>query len=296
MRPAVRRSPAAGWPGLGRALVDCWGYLTAPSSSGLGHHPLKVAARVRIPLGLPQKPWSEARAASDQEPGSRVCTRSAPFERASAVLWCSPRGGWDEGSIGVGVNREGSKSYPCQVKLAATRAREGAGADRNGEVRASGASAPARAHRSRGGPHAAHERRHRGDRGRAVAGDRRSPSEATRKVYAGYIRLHIMPALSGSFGGVRRSRRRSGPSSIGDQVVCTSDAAPIFAAMDRFAAGSSDTVLIHKSDPTRCASPALAASEPLRHYGTDQARPAPGAIGSTDLGASQHRMDASRRI
>jgi hypothetical protein len=24
----------------------------APSSSGLGHHPLKVAARVRIPLGL----------------------------------------------------------------------------------------------------------------------------------------------------------------------------------------------------------------------------------------------------
>ena len=24
-----------------------------PSSSGLGHHPLKVAARVRIPLGLP---------------------------------------------------------------------------------------------------------------------------------------------------------------------------------------------------------------------------------------------------
>jgi hypothetical protein len=24
-----------------------------PSSSGLGHHPLKVAARVRIPLGVP---------------------------------------------------------------------------------------------------------------------------------------------------------------------------------------------------------------------------------------------------
>ena len=34
------------------ALVVCWGY-EAPSSSGLGHHPLKVAARVRIPLGLP---------------------------------------------------------------------------------------------------------------------------------------------------------------------------------------------------------------------------------------------------
>ena len=26
----------------------------APSSSGLGHHPLKVAARVRIPLGVPE--------------------------------------------------------------------------------------------------------------------------------------------------------------------------------------------------------------------------------------------------
>ena len=32
-------------------LVVCSSYL-APSSSGLGHHPLKVAARVRIPLGL----------------------------------------------------------------------------------------------------------------------------------------------------------------------------------------------------------------------------------------------------
>ena len=31
----------------------------APSSSGLGHHPLKVAARVRIPLGLPANPRSE---------------------------------------------------------------------------------------------------------------------------------------------------------------------------------------------------------------------------------------------
>src|SRR3974377_1104241 len=28
---------------------------TAPSSSGLGHHPLKVETRVRIPLGLPRK-------------------------------------------------------------------------------------------------------------------------------------------------------------------------------------------------------------------------------------------------
>src|SRR5690242_16067083 len=28
----------------------------APSSSGLGHHPLKVEARVRTPLGLPNDP------------------------------------------------------------------------------------------------------------------------------------------------------------------------------------------------------------------------------------------------
>src|SRR5690606_41975604 len=33
-----------------------------PSSSGLGHHPLKVAARVRIPLGVPaSKPLVSAR-------------------------------------------------------------------------------------------------------------------------------------------------------------------------------------------------------------------------------------------
>jgi hypothetical protein len=28
-------------------------HFLVPSSSGLGHHPLKVEARVRIPLGLP---------------------------------------------------------------------------------------------------------------------------------------------------------------------------------------------------------------------------------------------------
>jgi hypothetical protein len=32
----------------------------APSSSGLGHHPLKVAARVRIPLGLLAIVWRGA--------------------------------------------------------------------------------------------------------------------------------------------------------------------------------------------------------------------------------------------
>jgi hypothetical protein len=46
-----------GWRSWWR-LVVCWSYL-APSSSGLGHHPLKVAARVRIPLGLRRKPRSE---------------------------------------------------------------------------------------------------------------------------------------------------------------------------------------------------------------------------------------------
>jgi hypothetical protein len=29
-----------------------------PSSSGLGHHPFKVAARVRIPLGVQDQMWS----------------------------------------------------------------------------------------------------------------------------------------------------------------------------------------------------------------------------------------------
>ncbi len=49
-RPPGRPSSFPGWsvPGW---LLDCFGY-SAPSSSGLGHHPLKVAARVRIPLGL----------------------------------------------------------------------------------------------------------------------------------------------------------------------------------------------------------------------------------------------------
>ena len=32
---------------------------SAPSSRGLGHHPLKVATRVRIPLGLQKKSSSE---------------------------------------------------------------------------------------------------------------------------------------------------------------------------------------------------------------------------------------------
>ena len=44
-------SPTSCFAMLFVAIALCC-YL-APSSSGLGHHPLKVAARVRIPLGLP---------------------------------------------------------------------------------------------------------------------------------------------------------------------------------------------------------------------------------------------------
>ena len=55
---AANRRLTLGWH-LSAPLVVCWGY-RAPSSSGLGHHPLKVAARVRIPLGLPMNPKSEA--------------------------------------------------------------------------------------------------------------------------------------------------------------------------------------------------------------------------------------------
>ena len=48
-------------------------YGTAPSSSGLGHHPLKVAARVRIPLGLPrsaESPVSERLGRAGRAAGS----------------------------------------------------------------------------------------------------------------------------------------------------------------------------------------------------------------------------------
>ena len=42
------------------ASATCHGdHRSAPSSRGLGHHPLKVATRVRIPLGLQRKTSSE---------------------------------------------------------------------------------------------------------------------------------------------------------------------------------------------------------------------------------------------
>jgi hypothetical protein len=37
----------------GSVILLSTGVVLPPSSSGLGHHPFKVAARVRIPLGVP---------------------------------------------------------------------------------------------------------------------------------------------------------------------------------------------------------------------------------------------------
>lgn len=48
-----------------------------PSSSGLGHHPLKVAARVRIPLGVPQDAVQSCRDPSIGSLFSLVVTNSA---------------------------------------------------------------------------------------------------------------------------------------------------------------------------------------------------------------------------
>jgi hypothetical protein len=75
-RNGHRPDPAhrAWWPVRG-CQTRCWFEITClgypassvPSSRGLGHHPLKVATRVRIPLGLPTNlalrisagsPWS----------------------------------------------------------------------------------------------------------------------------------------------------------------------------------------------------------------------------------------------
>src|SRR3954469_5265070 len=52
-------------------LVVCFG-CRAPSSSGLGHHPLKVAARVRIPLGLLTKPGHDVERAGITWSGAQV--------------------------------------------------------------------------------------------------------------------------------------------------------------------------------------------------------------------------------
>ena len=56
-----------------------------PSSSGLGHHPLKVEARVRIPLGLlidlnPKRvEWTRVARASDQRLKVSLCRYRAPL-------------------------------------------------------------------------------------------------------------------------------------------------------------------------------------------------------------------------
>ena len=57
------------------AVVSSDGY-SAPSSSGLGHHPLKVAARVRIPLGLLEIPTQPVTvAAFEMDSSEQSCCR-----------------------------------------------------------------------------------------------------------------------------------------------------------------------------------------------------------------------------
>ncbi len=101
---------------------------SARSSSGLGHHPLKVAARVRIPYGLPRKTSSEACETAEPSPGHQITPDLHPSEargprpgaRArgrSASSGLPRREGRMKGTIRVRENRDGSKSYVCQVKL-----------------------------------------------------------------------------------------------------------------------------------------------------------------------------------
>jgi hypothetical protein len=56
-----RRAPGASQVTVPAHPLPSFGCFTAPSSSGLGHHPLKVEARVRIPLGLPGKGAGQGR-------------------------------------------------------------------------------------------------------------------------------------------------------------------------------------------------------------------------------------------
>ena len=99
-------------------LVVCWGY-SAPSSSGLGHHPLKVAARVRIPLGLLRKVQVRGLASSPRQgQDPRITPDLHPPRRAKSPTTDLPRReGRMKGTIRVRENRDGSKSYVCQVKL-----------------------------------------------------------------------------------------------------------------------------------------------------------------------------------
>jgi hypothetical protein len=60
--PSRHRRRRAGGAADPRVRLSCTPHdeCKPPSSSGLGHHPLKVAARVRIPLGVPRDLWRNA--------------------------------------------------------------------------------------------------------------------------------------------------------------------------------------------------------------------------------------------
>ena len=57
-----------------------------PSSSGLGHHPFKVAARVRIPLGVRARPRSRGAVWSARRPVKPEAAGSNPVGTATAAL------------------------------------------------------------------------------------------------------------------------------------------------------------------------------------------------------------------
>jgi coenzyme F420-dependent glucose-6-phosphate dehydrogenase len=54
---------------------------------------------------------------------------------------------------------------------------------------------------------------------------------------------------------------------IADTLVCTTDAAPVGAAIDRFVGAGSDTVYVHQIGPDQARLASLGRSELLPHYG-----------------------------
>ncbi len=69
-----------------------------PSSSGLGHHPFKVAARVRIPLGVRRESvihiWSRGEVWSSRRPVKPEVAGSSPVGTAAGGHSSSQDGGW----------------------------------------------------------------------------------------------------------------------------------------------------------------------------------------------------------
>ena len=69
-----------------------------PSSSGLGHHPFKVAARVRIPLGVRRESvghiWSRGEVRSSRRPVKPEVAGSNPVGTAAGGHSSSEDGGW----------------------------------------------------------------------------------------------------------------------------------------------------------------------------------------------------------